>query len=358
MKTFTLRNLRFPARPEFSLAEETGRKLGLPASAFEIVRIVRQALDTRRRGHPVFDFTLQLSFSGEVPRHKDLTPLEMSPLRECAPIQAQDPHPFIIGMGPAGLFCALAMVENGLQPWLFDRGDALEQRADKVNDFWRHGSLDEEDEGNADRIRLVRRIFSVMGTLLSIQEQLINAKVIKVPRNQTFVQKMENILALSMAGPSEDYNLKDEISGWIRSWLTAWGDDCDFPSIPESFFSSLFSAFQASSSPVVLTNTCALLAMLIPYAPEALQLEFCVFLNNMLCTDPFDQDHLEILLAAVDGVTGIFDPQSKEWPAKPLNELKNDIKTASTRLQNASSETLNDLINERIRSLERIHRIL
>ena len=144
MKTFTLRNLRFPARPEFSLAEETSRKLGLPASAFEIVRIVRQALDTRRRGHPVFDFTLQLSFSGEVPRHKDLTPLEMSPLRECAPIQAQDPHPFIIGMGPAGLFCALAMVENGLQPWLFDRGDALEQRADKVNDFWRHGSLDED----------------------------------------------------------------------------------------------------------------------------------------------------------------------------------------------------------------------
>ncbi len=144
MRIFTLRNLRFPARPDFSLAEETGRKLGLPASAFEIGRIVRKALDTRRRGHPVYDFTLQLSFSGEVPRHKDLTPLETSPQPEPASIKVNDPHPFIIGMGPAGLFCALAMVQNGLQPWLFDRGDALEQRAEKVRDFWRQGILDED----------------------------------------------------------------------------------------------------------------------------------------------------------------------------------------------------------------------
>lgn len=218
-----------------------------------------------------------------------------------------------------------------------------------------------EEEGNADRIRLVRRIFSIMGTLLSIQEHLINSKTIKVPRNQSFLQKMESILVLSTAGPSEDFNLKDEVSGWIRSWLTAWGDDCDFPTMPESLFSTLLTTFQASSSPVVLTNTCACLAMLIPYAPEALQRDFCVFLNNMLCTDPFDQDHLEILLAAVDAVTGIFDPKSKEWPAKPLIELKSDIETATGRLKcalNNAENGLRDLINERIRSLDRIHRIL
>ncbi|MCB5247179.1 MAG: hypothetical protein LHW57_04035 [Candidatus Cloacimonetes bacterium] len=144
MKIYTLRNLRFPARPDFSLAAETSRKLGLPASAIQIQRIVRKALDTRRRGQPVYDFTLQLSFSAEVPPSKDLTPFEPLPEAIHAPIPATDLHPFIIGMGPAGLFCALAMVANGLQPWLFDRGDALDKRAEKVTEFWRRGSLDKD----------------------------------------------------------------------------------------------------------------------------------------------------------------------------------------------------------------------
>ncbi len=144
MKTFTLRNLRFPARPEFSLEEETSRKLGLPASAFWIDRIVRKALDTRRRGHPVYDFTLLLGFAGTIPNHKDLTLFEPHPQPLCEAITTPDPHPYIIGMGPAGLFCALAMAENGLQPWLFDRGDALEARAEKVEALWRKGTLDED----------------------------------------------------------------------------------------------------------------------------------------------------------------------------------------------------------------------
>ncbi len=142
MKIFTLRNLRFPARPDYSLEEETARKLGLPPSAFQLRQIVRQALDTR--GRPVYDFTLRLSFEGLAPRHRDLTPHEPQPRPVPEPIFTPDPHPFIIGMGPAGLFCALAMVENGLRPWLFDQGDPLEQRAEQVAAFWQKGSLDED----------------------------------------------------------------------------------------------------------------------------------------------------------------------------------------------------------------------
>lgn len=144
MKIFTLRNLRFPVRPDFSLSESVGAKLALPASAFAICKIVRKSLDTRRRGHPVYDFTLLLSFSGDIPKHPDLIPFDPLPQPDFRPIIAINPHPFIIGIGPAGLFCALAMVENNLQPWLFDRGDALEQRASKVRDFWRAGILDED----------------------------------------------------------------------------------------------------------------------------------------------------------------------------------------------------------------------
>ena len=217
-----------------------------------------------------------------------------------------------------------------------------------------------EEEGNNDRIRLVRRIFSIIGTLLTIQEQLIISRVIKVSRGSSFVQKMEKVLSLASASPSEDFNVNDEVSGWLRSWLSAWGDDSDYPEIPETFFINFISSFYSSSSPVVLTNTCALTALLIPYAPEASQKDFCVFLNNLLCTDPFDADHLEVLLAAVDGVTGIFDPQSKEWPAKSLVELKNDLKIAMERLQVAScvDASMKEIVSDRIRSIDRLYRIL
>lgn len=218
-----------------------------------------------------------------------------------------------------------------------------------------------DSETNNDRIRLVRRIFSIVGTLLAIQEQLINSRVVKVSRGAAFVARMEKIMSLASACPSEDYNVSDEVSGWVRSWLSAWGDS-DYPNIPDSFFASLITIFFTSSSPVVLTNTCAITALLIPYAPEAVQKDICVFLNNLLCTDPFDPDHLEVLLAAVDGVTGIFDPQSKEWPAKPLSELKNDLKVAKERLQVAScvqnDPAMKEIVSERCRSIDRIYRIL
>lgn len=216
------------------------------------------------------------------------------------------------------------------------------------------------EEDNKDRIRLVGRIFSIIGTLLTTQEQMILSGVIKISRGINFVKRMESILSLASSIPSEDINLADEISGWLRSWLTAWGDS-DYPAIPESFFVSFISTFYSSSSPVVLTNACALTALLIPYAPEAAQKDFCVFLNNLLCTDPFDADHLEVLLAAIDGITGIFDPQSKEWPAKQLNDLKNDFKLAKERLISAGciiDQGMKEIVSDRVKSIDRIYRIL
>jgi len=144
VKTYTLRNLRFPARRDLNLEVEVARKLRLPEADFRIARILRKAVDTRRHDQPVYDLTLQLSFSAQPPSHPDLA--EQKPVQTAEPdaIKVTDSHPCIVGMGPAGLFCALAMVDNGLRPRLFDRGDPLEQRAARVIEFWDKGVLDPE----------------------------------------------------------------------------------------------------------------------------------------------------------------------------------------------------------------------
>ena len=52
--------------------------------------------------------------------------------------------PLIVGMGPAGLFCALLLAENGYSPIIIDRGDAVAERLKKYEAFCTLGVLDTE----------------------------------------------------------------------------------------------------------------------------------------------------------------------------------------------------------------------
>lgn len=52
--------------------------------------------------------------------------------------------PVIIGMGPAGLFCALELAKAGMKPIVFERGKAVEERVKDVEHFWRTGELNTE----------------------------------------------------------------------------------------------------------------------------------------------------------------------------------------------------------------------
>ena len=51
-------------------------------------------------------------------------------------------RPLVVGMGPAGLFCALMLAENGYKPIIIDRGPSVEERVDAVDRFYRDRILD------------------------------------------------------------------------------------------------------------------------------------------------------------------------------------------------------------------------
>ena len=52
-------------------------------------------------------------------------------------------RPIIVGAGPAGLFCALTLVEHGIKPIIIEQGDSVEKRMEKVRAYRETGRLDE-----------------------------------------------------------------------------------------------------------------------------------------------------------------------------------------------------------------------
>ena len=50
-------------------------------------------------------------------------------------------RPVIIGMGPAGLFCAYMLSKHGYRPIVFEQGKRIEERTKDVQEFWSTGKL-------------------------------------------------------------------------------------------------------------------------------------------------------------------------------------------------------------------------
>lgn len=51
------------------------------------------------------------------------------------------PPPIIIGAGPAGLFCALTFIENGICPIIIEQGKPVEEREKDIDNFIKTGNL-------------------------------------------------------------------------------------------------------------------------------------------------------------------------------------------------------------------------
>ena len=51
-------------------------------------------------------------------------------------------RPLVVGMGPAGLFCALLLAEHGYRPIIIDRGDSVKDRVEALSRFYSEKRLD------------------------------------------------------------------------------------------------------------------------------------------------------------------------------------------------------------------------
>jgi uncharacterized protein len=146
-------NLRIPVEEdEKYLPLTVAGKLKVPQQSISGLRILRRSVDARKK--PLLFFSYTLRFSLDLPykevnrilhRIGDLRP---EPIEEprifLKPDKNLSYRPIVVGTGPAGYFAALTLAKKGYAPLVLERGDDVETRTRKVEEFWSTGQLDGE----------------------------------------------------------------------------------------------------------------------------------------------------------------------------------------------------------------------
>lgn len=111
-------------------------------------KIYKTSLDARKRSNIHFVHSVYADLGDESiekaleTKYKDVNYAAACRLEPAFGSEKQNGRICIAGFGPAGMFCALVLAENGYKPLVFERGSKVENRVEKVSRFWSDGTLD------------------------------------------------------------------------------------------------------------------------------------------------------------------------------------------------------------------------
>ncbi len=125
------------------------KRLGISSSDLQTYIIHKQSLDARH-DEPFYVYEVDATVLNEkeiLKKRQDgnlfLAPDETYHLPPHGTVPLKH-RPVVVGSGPAGLFASYLLAEEGYQPLIIERGDAMEERITKVESFWNNNVLDTE----------------------------------------------------------------------------------------------------------------------------------------------------------------------------------------------------------------------
>ncbi len=139
-----------PGHSDRELTEKAARILRIRPEEIASLRVVRQSIDARKKPEIRLIYTVDVKLVG-AREEKVLLSCRKNPDVGPAPeVRYRFPEPgkeilaerpLIIGTGPAGLFCGYLLAKAGYRPLLLERGEDVESRTRRVEEFWKTGVL-------------------------------------------------------------------------------------------------------------------------------------------------------------------------------------------------------------------------
>lgn len=132
---------------EKQLVSKIAKHLRIKETDILSYEIQKLSIDARKKPQIYYIYVVDVKTNNEkhiLAKVKDATIqlIEKKPyVFSCTGEKMLSNRPVIIGSGPAGLFCAYMLSQNGYCPILLEQGEDVEKRSQSVEEFWNGGKL-------------------------------------------------------------------------------------------------------------------------------------------------------------------------------------------------------------------------
>ena len=137
-----------PGQGEETLYDKAAKLLHLSRKEVVSITISKKSIDARKKPDVRFVYTVDVEIKPQKKGYKPpkdpkialFVPKFYLPPKGKSPVY----RPIIVGFGPAGMFAGLILAQAGMCPIILERGENVDIRDEKVQNFWNGGKLDPE----------------------------------------------------------------------------------------------------------------------------------------------------------------------------------------------------------------------
>lgn len=135
-------------KDEKDLRLKISKALGIKTEDILKLEVHKRSIDARKKDAIMLVYTVAVAVEGEeeaIVKKANSPQITMKKVAEdyVFPVTGRKPRikPVVVGMGPAGLFCALMLARAGVPSTILERGEDVDSRSLAVEEFWRTGKL-------------------------------------------------------------------------------------------------------------------------------------------------------------------------------------------------------------------------
>ena len=142
-----IRQIKVPILEEQTLQDKIAKQLRVNKQDIKNITIIKKSLDARKKDNLfyVFEVDVEIKNEEQIIKNNKSQDIFKTPIEEYIfPKTNKDIKPIIVGTGPAGLFAAYILAENGIKPLVIERGEKVEERVKTIEKFWETGKLNPE----------------------------------------------------------------------------------------------------------------------------------------------------------------------------------------------------------------------
>lgn len=126
---------------EQQLYNKVGDKLRVKPHNLRQLKIVKRAVDARKKNNIVFVYTVDVTLDNERKYIDNKNVFAVKKSEYKIDKVSSEVRPIIVGAGPCGLFCGLVLAQSGLKPIIVEQGKDVDSRKADVDAFMNGGEL-------------------------------------------------------------------------------------------------------------------------------------------------------------------------------------------------------------------------